>query len=136
MSKLIFNQLMSMNLASRSDKSGALASTVREFESLRDFFTSATLVAIVAVHIFIYLHNILIGGPLAYILCVPIVMFVGLIVQPFLAKLSLEGMKTGMSKQGVLVETLNGLETIKATGSAGFNEKDLKKLQIISLILV
>ena len=32
-------------------------------------------------------------------------------------------MKTGMSKQGVLVETLNGLETIKATGSAGLNEK-------------
>ena len=31
-------------------------------------------------------------------------------------------MKTGMSKQGVLVETLNGLETIKA-GIIRFNEK-------------
>ena len=47
MSRLIFNQLMNMNLATKSEKSGALASTVREFESLRDFFTSATLVAIV-----------------------------------------------------------------------------------------
>ena len=47
MSRLIFDQLMSMNLASKSAKSGALASTVREFESLRDFFTSATLVAVV-----------------------------------------------------------------------------------------
>ncbi len=127
MSKLIFNQLMSMNLASRSDKSGALATTVREFESLRDFFTSATLVAIVDlpfIFLFIYIIS-LIGGPLAVIplICVPIVMIVGLVVQPFLAKLSLAGMETGMSKQGVLVETLNGIETIKATGSAGLMRK-------------
>ena len=127
MSKLIFNQLMSMNLASRSDKSGALASTVREFESLRDFFTSATLVAIVDlpfIFLFIYIIS-LIGGPLAFIplICVPIVLFLGLLVQPFLAKLSLAGMKTNMSKQSVLVETLNGLETIKATGSAGLMRK-------------
>ena len=32
-------------------------------------------------------------------------------------------MKSGMSKQGVLVETLNGLETIKATGSGGLMRK-------------
>ncbi len=127
MSKLIFNQLMSMNLASRSAKSGALASTVREFESLRDFFTSATLVAVVDlpfIFLFIYIIS-LIGGPLAIVplVCVPIVILTGLVVQPFLAKLSLEGMKKGMSKQGVLVETLNGLETIKATGSSGLMKK-------------
>ncbi len=127
MSKLIFNQLMSMNLASKSERSGALASTVREFESLRDFFTSATLVAIVDlpfIFLFIYIIS-LIGGPLAIIplACVPLVLIMGLLVQPFLARLSLAGMQTGMSKQGVLVETLNGLETIKATGSAGLMRK-------------
>ena len=58
MSRLIFNQLMSINLASKNSKSGALASVVREFESLRDFFTSATLVAVVDlpfIFLFIYL---------------------------------------------------------------------------------
>ncbi len=127
MSRLIFNQLMEMNLATKNDKSGALASTVREFESLRDFFTSATLVAVVDlpfIFLFIYIIS-LIGGPLAIIplVCVPIVMLTGIVVQPFLANLSVEGMKSGMSKQGVLVETLNGLETIKATGSAGLMRK-------------
>ena len=127
MSRLIFNQLMTMNLATKNEKSGALASTVREFESLRDFFTSATLVAIVDLpFIFLFIYIIyLIAGPIAIIplACVPIVLITGIVVQPFLAKLSLEGMKTGMSKQGVLVETLNGLETIKATGSAGLMRK-------------
>jgi len=127
MSRLIFNQLMSMNLATKNEKSGALASTVREFESLRDFFTSATLVAIVDLpFIFLFIYIIyLIAGPIAIIplVCVPVVLITGIVVQPFLAKLSLEGMQTGMSKQGVLVETLNGLETIKATGSAGLMRK-------------
>ena len=61
-------------------------------------------------------------------------MLTGILVQPFLANLSVQGMKSGMSKQGVLVETLNGLETIKATGSAGLMRKDLRKLVIHSLI--
>jgi len=127
MSRLIFDQLMSMNLASKSAKSGALASTVREFENLRDFFTSATLVAVVDlpfVFLFIYIIH-LIAGPLALVplAAVPIVIVTGLFVQPFLAKLSVDNMQSGMSKQGVLVETLNGLETIKATGSAGLMRK-------------
>ena len=56
MSKIIFNQLMTMNLASRSDRSGALASTVRDFESL-EIFTSATLVAIVDLPFIFYLYT-------------------------------------------------------------------------------
>ena len=50
-----------MNLATKNDKSGALASTVREFESLRDFFTSATLVAVVDlpfIFLFIYIISL------------------------------------------------------------------------------
>jgi ATP-binding cassette subfamily C protein LapB len=127
MSRLIFDQLMSMNLANKSEKSGALASVVREFENLRDFFTSATLVTVVDlpfIFLFIYIIH-LIAGPLAYVplAAVPIVVITGLFVQPFLAKLSVDGMNSGMSKQGVLVETLNGLETIKATGSAGLMKR-------------
>ena len=127
MSRLIFDQLMGMNLASKTSRSGALASVVREFESLRDFFTSATLVAIVDLpFIFFFIYVIyLIGGPLAYVplAAVPVVLITGLFVQPFLARISAENMTTGMSKQGVLVETLNGLETIKATGSSGLMKR-------------
>ena len=127
MSRLIFDQLMSMNLASKNARSGALASIVKEFESLRDFFTSATLVAIVDLpFVFFFIYVIyLIGGPLAYVplVAVPIVVITGLFVQPFLNRISNDTMATGMSKQGVLVETLNGLETIKATGSAGLMKR-------------
>ena len=61
----------------------------------------------------------LIAGPLGYIplVCVPLVFLAGLIVQPFLAKTVREGMNSGYNKQSILVETLNGLETVKSSGA-------------------
>ena len=41
----------------------------------------------------------------------------GLVIQPFLALNTKNAMQSNMSKQSVLVETLNGLETVQATGS-------------------
>ena len=120
MSRLIFDKILNMRLDSGSKKSGALASVVREFDTLREFFTSATLIAVVDlpfVFFFIYIIS-LIAGPLALVplVAVPLVILSGLIVQPFLAKLAAGSMQTNMSKQSVLVETLNGLETVQATG--------------------
>lgn len=121
MSRLIFDRLLNMRLDNRRQKSGAMASIVREFDTLREFFTSATLVAIVDLpFIFLFIWVIsLIAGPLALVplIAVPVVIMSGLVIQPFLARIAESAMKSNMSKQSVLVETLNGLETVQATGS-------------------
>ena len=127
MARLIFNKILSQRLDKQSQKSGAMASVVREFDTLREFFTSATLIAVVDlpfIFFFIWVIN-LIAGPLALVplIAVPVVIFVGLVIQPFLASLAKNAMKTTMSKQAVLIETLNGLETIKATGSGRLMRK-------------
>ena len=121
MSRLIFDKILSMKLDSRRQKSGAMASIVREFDTLREFFTSATLIAIVDLpFIFLFIWVIsLIAGPLALVplIAVPLVIAAGLGIQPFLARITEGSMQSNMSKQSVLVETLNGLETVQATGS-------------------
>jgi ATP-binding cassette, subfamily C, bacterial LapB len=121
MSRLIFDRLLNMRLDNMRQKSGAMASIVREFDTLRDFFTSATLVAVVDLpFIFLFIWVIsLIAGPLALVplIAVPVVVVSGLVIQPFLARIAERSMKSNMSKQSVLVETLNGLETVQATGS-------------------
>jgi len=121
MSRLIFDRILNLRLDSRRQKSGAMASIVREFDTLRDFFTSATLVALVDLpFIFLFIWVIsLIAGPLALVplVAVPLVVLAGLVIQPFLARITEGAMNSNMSKQGVLVETLNGLETVQATGS-------------------
>src|SRR6056297_3706252 len=122
MGRRIFDQLLDMQMRARKGSTGALASTLREFETLRDFFTSATLVAVVDLpFILLFVWAIyLIGGPLVLLpaIAVPLMLIVGIAVQPVLARLAEQSFKDGQSKQGVLVETVSGLETIKATGAA------------------
>ena len=48
---------------------------------------------------------------------------VGLGIQPFLARITKGSVESGMNKQAVLVETLNGLETVNATGSGKLMRK-------------
>jgi ATP-binding cassette subfamily C protein LapB len=134
MSRMIFDKILNMKLDTRQRKSGALATIVREFDTLREFFTSATLVAVVDLpFIFFFIWVIyLIAGPLALIplIAVPIVIGTGLIIQPFLARIAVGTMDTSMSKQAVLIETLNGLETVQATGSGRLMRKRFEEATI------
>lgn len=127
MSRLIFDKILTLRLDARNQKSGAVASVVREFDTLREFFTSATLVAVVDLpFIFFFIFVIyLIGGNLAFVplAAVPLVIGIGLAIQPIMARLASGAMSTGMSKQSVLVETLNGLETIQASGAGRLMRK-------------
>ena len=121
MSRMVFDKILTLRLDTGNQSSGAVASVVREFDMLREFFTSATLVAIVDLpFIFFFVYVVyLIGGNIAIVplLAVPCVLIIGVAIQPILARLASGSMQTGMSKQAVLVETLNGLDTIQATGS-------------------
>lgn len=121
MGRQIFDHLLNIRMTSRTGSTGAMASTVREFETLREFFTSATLVAVVDLpFIAVFVLTIfLIGGPLAAIpaLAVPIVLLTGIVIQPFLSRLAERSFSEGQSKQSVLIEAVTGLETIKTTNA-------------------
>ncbi|MFM2151432.1 MAG: hypothetical protein RLZZ187_3738 [Pseudomonadota bacterium] len=122
MGMLIFDQLLDLRMRARKGSVGAIANTMREFETLREFFASATIVAIVDIpFIIIFVAVIyLIGGPLALVplLAVPAVLILGFAVQPMLARLAERSFAEGQIKQTVLVEAISGLETIKAVGAS------------------
>lgn len=119
--KGIFDRIMKLKLSANKGSTGGLVNTVREFESLRDFCTSASLATIVDIPFIILFIGViaLIGGWVAIVpaLAVPLVLFVGFFIQPFLSRFSKEGMQQGHSKQGTLVEMVSGLETLKSLGS-------------------
>ncbi|WP_430469317.1 type I secretion system permease/ATPase [Thalassospira lucentensis] len=123
----IFDHLLDMQMRSRKGSAGSFANTLREFETLRDFFASATLVAVVDLpFIFLFLFVIyMIGGPLAFIpmVAVPLVLFLGVAIQPFLARYAEQAFAEGQTKQGVLIETISGLETIKTAGAGPLMRK-------------
>jgi ATP-binding cassette subfamily C protein LapB len=126
-SRRLFDRILSLSPSEQRQRTGAMAGTIREFETLREFFNSSTLVILIDlpfVFFFIYVIS-LIAGPLAYIplISVPLVIIVGLGMQPFLSRITRGTMESGMNKQAVLVETLNGLETVNATGSGKLMKK-------------
>ena len=126
-SNTIFNRILSLTANEQKQRTGALASIVKEFESLREFFTSSTLVILIDLpFVFFFIYVIyLIAGPLAYVplSAVPLVILVGLLIQPFMARLTKKTMSTGMNKQAVLVETLSGLESVNSVGAGGLMKR-------------
>jgi len=119
----IFEQSLGIKMASRPGSAGAFANNLREFETLRDFFTSATLVAVIDLPFVVLFVAIVwfIGGPIALVpaIAIPAVIVVGLLVQLPLQRITRQTFKEAAQKHGLLVESINGLETIKAAGAEG-----------------
>ena len=117
----VFARLLTIRLDQKRGSTGGLASLMRELETLRDFFASATLTVLVDVP-FIILTLIviaLIGGWLVLVplILIPIVIISGLVTQPTLDRLSAQVMSQAMHRQAVLVEAIGGLEMVKASGA-------------------
>jgi ATP-binding cassette, subfamily C, bacterial LapB len=121
MGQRLFDHVIETEMGARKGSVGAVSATLREFESLRDFFTSATMVALVDLpFVVIFMGAIfLLAGPLAVVpaLAVPLVLLIGVAVQPMLGRLADRVLSEGQMKQTVLVETLTGIEAIKAAGA-------------------
>ncbi|MDF1720839.1 MAG: type I secretion system permease/ATPase [Minwuia sp.] len=125
--RALFQQMMSMDLAARRGSTGGYANTMKEFDTLRDFFASATLAAVVDLpFIFLFLGVIwVIGGPVALVpaVIVPVVLIYAGLVQPILSRLISRSFQEGASKQSVIVEAVSGLETLKSVGGGAFMGK-------------
>lgn len=123
----IFDQMLDLRLKAKKGSTGAYTNVLREFESLREFFTSATIATLVDLPFILFFIFViyLIGGPLALIpaVAVPAVLILGIALQPFLARLATTAFGDMQTKQSVLVETVSGLEAIKASGAAPLMRK-------------
>lgn len=121
MGQKAFEQLVAIRMDRRRGATGQVAGTMRELETLRDFFTSATLVALVDVPFTLVTLIViwLIGGPVVLVpaLLIPLVIVTGLALQPALERLTAQMLGESLSKQAILVEALGAIETVKATGA-------------------
>jgi len=119
----LMQQLLHMRLDARPDSTGAMANNLREFESLREFFGSSTLLALVDLPFLVVFLFIVafIGGSIVFIplAAVPIVILVGIYMQFPLQRLTEQGFKENMQKNALLVEIINGLETVKTCMAEG-----------------
>lgn len=119
----LMSHLLSIRLDSKPDSTGAIANNMREFDALREFISSTTLLAIVDLPFLVLFIIIIavIGGPVAIVPAVaaPIVVLVGFIMQAPSMRYVEAGYKESTQKNALLVETISGLETVKTCRAEG-----------------
>ena len=119
----LFSRIVEAKYDTNRGSVGAIANTLKEYEQVREFLTSATVVAFFdAPFALLFLFVIwAVGGWMVVpvFLGVAILLVTALVLQPKLKRLAETGFEDGQSKHSVMVETLTGLETIKLLGAGG-----------------
>jgi len=128
----LFAQVLDLQYKSRQGTVGALANTLKEFEHIREFFASATLVSLIDVPFaVVFLLAIgLVGGWMVVpvILGILVLLSVTLYIQPKMKALAKHSFEDGQTKHSVMVESLTGLETLKLLGAGGLMRRRLRSV--------
>lgn len=119
----IYDQVLNMKLAGRPKSSGVFASMLKDFDSVREFFTSASIAVLVDLPFTLLFLFVIyqLAGSLAFVILgiILVVIAIGFILQFPLKKLVRKSSKSAEAKHGLLVETIHGLETIKSIAADG-----------------
>ena len=126
-SSALFRRVMALRLADRPASSGSYANNLREFESVRDFMTSASLLTLVDLPFLLLFITVIgiVGGKLALVplIIIPIVVIVGLLVQRPLSRYINESMKESSQRSGLAVEAIEGIETLKTNNATSWAQQ-------------
>ena len=123
LSQKLFEKVMNLPLAERQGSTGAFARRVSDYELVRDFFASTTVVLAVDV-VFLVLFLVLITILAGWLVMVPIVGIIvmltaGLSLQRSMGRAALDAQADSSLQHSVLVESIGGAETLKAAGAEG-----------------
>ena len=119
MSSILFERVMDMKFSNKPKSVGSFASNLKEFDTVRNFFSSASLAAIVDLPfaLIFLIVTYFIGS---YLVLVPIVIMIAILCYTFFIKDPLQNaIKASAMKNGILIESLSSLETIKTLGASG-----------------
>lgn len=127
LSSIIFEKVQAMELAERPKSIGTFSKQLLDFESIRDLITSSSMALMIDLPftiIFLFFIYIM-GGP---IVLVPIIAGVLILLFGFYAHMSMkytveQTYRASGEKSGLLIETLNNPESVKAYNMQSRNQK-------------
>lgn len=120
MSAKLFEHTLDLTMENRQGSIGAFANNLKEFDSIRNFFTSGTIASIVDlpfVIIFLLVITYIAGAiVLVPMLIIMIILLYSLIMKDRIMSSIEATYEASAQKNAVLIETLTAIETIKALG--------------------
>ena len=122
-SSIVFEKVLDLTLESHPKSVGAFASNLKDFDSIRSFLTNATLTVLIDIP-FTILFLLLIGYIGGTLVLIPLVISIAILSYAFAIKNPLQRSiesthQAAAQKNGILIETLQNIETIKVLGLAG-----------------
>jgi ATP-binding cassette subfamily C protein LapB len=123
LSSRLMERVLGMQLAHRPESVGSFASNLRGFEQVRDFIASSTVTALIDLP-FALLFIAVLAWLSPWLVIPPLVAFaliviVGWVLQHRLHELSETTWRASAQRNATLVESLTGIETIKAQAAEG-----------------
>nr|WP_302477337.1 type I secretion system permease/ATPase [Ruegeria atlantica] len=114
----IFRHIADLRLDTQSQPTGGLINNLKDYEQVRDFFSSQTLASLTDLIFAVLFIGVIayIGGPLAWppAIAFCLVLIMGLVILVPLRKASDSDRQVTGVKNAVAVETVSDLETLKA----------------------
>ncbi len=117
MSSIIFEKVLDLKMAEHPPSVGSFANNLKDFESVRSFFTTATMTAVIDLPFAIIFLAVIyyIGGLLVF---VPITTIFLILIYSFVIRKPLQesieaSHEASAKKNGILIETLQNIETVK-----------------------
>jgi ATP-binding cassette, subfamily C, bacterial LapB len=119
----IFEQILGLRSAVRPRSVGGLANNLQEFESFREMMTAASISTLIDLPFALLFLGIIwwVGGWIIVVplIAIPLTIAIGILLQPTLSALVSKVMRATTQKQSLLIETLGGVDTLKAFGAEG-----------------
>jgi ATP-binding cassette subfamily C protein LapB len=120
-SSMLLQKVLGLRLEARPNSIGSFSNNLREFESILEFITSFSIIALIDMP-FVFLGLFVIwyigGNIVAYFIAAILLMIAySIIIQAPLQKAVEKTFKASAQKNAILVEGLAGLETIKMLGA-------------------
>jgi ATP-binding cassette subfamily C protein LapB len=121
LSGVFFSKALAIRSDCRPQTVGTFASQIRHFESVRNFMTSSVLY-ILADAPFALLFIVVIyfiAGPVAFVplMMIPIGLLIGLAMKGPIERYTAESMEESNKKNGLLIEAIDGVESVKAASA-------------------
>ncbi|MFB4392195.1 MULTISPECIES: type I secretion system permease/ATPase [unclassified Pseudomonas] len=118
LSATLFERITGMAMKARPASVGGFAQSIHDFQGLREFLTAVTLTSIIDLP-FVALMLLVIGLLGGWLVVIPLVAFplavgVALFIQLRLRDTVQKSLSLGAVRQALLIETIGGLETLKA----------------------
>ncbi|MFQ6572656.1 type I secretion system permease/ATPase [Pseudomonas sp. UM16] len=118
LSATLFERITGMSMKARPATVGGFAQSIHDFQGLREFLTAVTLTSVIDLP-FVVLMLLVIGLLGGWLVVIPLVAFpitilFALFIQIRLRDTVQKSLTLGAVRQALLIETLGGLETLKA----------------------